>query len=130
METKTTKTTKTTKKTKVKETVESPKKPRVTKKQKWEVAFTNLKEKERKDIEDAFVNAICSVRATGKMTIEDQIKFYELGINGTTASKLVTDLITQELSLFKENKEPTFQNMVNFLNAVTDKFEGCTQTRV
>ena len=66
----------------------------------------------------------------GKMTFEDQMAFYKLGINGTTASKLVTDLITQEVELFKDNKEPTFQNMVNFLNAVTNKFEGCTQTRV
>lgn len=118
------------KKTIKKKTTETnTKKTRISKKQKWEVAFTNLKEREKKAIEDAFVNAICSVRATGNMTNDDQMAFYNLGINGTTASKLVTDLITQEIALFKENKEPTFQNMTNFLTAVTNKFEGCTQNQ-
>jgi hypothetical protein len=85
-------------------------------------------EEERYHIMKAFEQGLNAARAHGGLIDEgNHIYLEQLGINGTVAQYAVTDYLSLEQELIKDMKEPTYQMQLNFLNAMAEKFKGCTR---
>lgn len=82
-------------------------------------------EEEQYHIKKAFEQALSAARSRGGIIDEgNHIYFSQLGINGTAAQKYVSEFLDNENYLFTTQKEPTFNNQLNFLEQMYQKFKN------
>ena len=94
-------------------------------------------EEERYHIMKAFEQGLCAARSHGGMIDEgNQIYFTQIGINGTVAQVEMTNRLNLESYMMspvdqKGNRklvqEPTHEDQMLWLNAMADKFKGCSK---
>lgn len=77
----------------------------------------------RYHIMTAFNQALTAARAKGGWIDEgNQIYMFQLGINGAVAQAEVSSFLQAEEDLLKAGKAPTHQMILNWLNALADRF--------
>lgn len=85
-------------------------------------------EEERYHIMKAFEQGICAARSHGGFIDEgNQIYFIQIGINGTVAQVEVTNYLNWESIMLHNQKEITHEDQMVWLNAMADKFKGCSK---
>ena len=76
----------------------------------------------------AFEQGICAARSHGGFIDEgNQIYFTQIGINGTVAQVEVTNYLNWESIMLHNQKEITHEDQMVWLNAMADKFKGCSK---
>lgn len=84
-------------------------------------------EEERYHIMKAFEQGICAARSHGGFIDEgNQIYFTQIGINGTVAQVEMTNYLNWESTMLHNHKEITHEDQMMWLNAMADKFKGCS----
>lgn len=94
-------------------------------------------EEERYHIMKAFEQGLCAARSHGGYIDEgNQIYFTQIGINGTVAQVEMTNRLNLESYMIspvdqqgnrKPVQEPTHEDQMLWLNAMADKFKGCSR---
>lgn len=85
-------------------------------------------EEERYHVMTAFNQALIAARSRGGTVDEgNHIYFQQIGINGASAQREVRNHLTSEGKMIHENREPTHNMVLGFLNAVAEKYEGCSK---
>jgi small-conductance mechanosensitive channel len=83
------------------------------------------KEESRYHVMKAFDQALCAARANnGRIDEGNHIYFRQIGVNGATAQRYIDLFLKDELELLKENKAPSHDAVLVFLNQMADKFES------
>jgi|688.fasta_scaffold193651_3 hypothetical protein len=82
------------------------------------------KDQARYHIMTAFNQALTAARSRGGLIDEgNHIYLFQLGINGAVAQQEITALLQAEQEALNENKAPSHEGVVKWLNLVADKFE-------
>lgn len=85
-------------------------------------------EEERYHIMTAFDQALTAARSKGGLIDEgNHIYLNQIGINGSSAQHHVTMFLREEQECFRNGKEPKHQSVLNFLNAMAEKYKGCSK---
>lgn len=85
------------------------------------------KEEEKYHIMRAFDQAVTAARSRSGVVDEgNMIYFTQIGINAGTAQKCIFDYLTSEGILISQNKEPTHEMYIDFLEKMAKKFENCS----
>lgn len=84
------------------------------------------KEEDKYHIMTAMKQALCAARARGGLIDEgNHIYLFDIGINGAEAQREILWLLNKEQQLIKDNIEPSFDIVLEWLNRVSEKFAGC-----
>jgi len=82
-------------------------------------------EEERYHIMKAFEQGLTSARTRGGTIDEgNQIYLSQIGVNGAVAQREVLKYLSKEGKMLTDNKEPTYDMQLEFLNEMADKFKG------
>ena len=83
---------------------------------------------ERHHIITAFSQGLCAARSNnGHIDHGNQIYLKQLGINGAVAQALVTQLLVHEQAELAAGREPGHSLVTDWLEAMADKFIGCSK---
>ena len=82
---------------------------------------------EEHHIRTAFTQGLCAARANrGVIDHGNQIYLHQLGINGAVAQRAVSQLLTRELEMLAEGREPTHAMVEEWLGIMAVRFAGCS----
>jgi len=84
-------------------------------------------EEEKYHIQKAFEQAINAARSrSGVIDEGNHIYFTQIGINGSAAQKEIFEYFKQEGAIISQNKKPTHEMLLCFLEKMSKEFEGCS----
>ena len=84
---------------------------------------------EKHHIMKAFEQALCAARSHGGVIDEgNQIYFYQIGINGGVAQIEVHSYLITEAQAIQSGLEVSHNVVLEFLEAMAEKFKGCSKT--